>query len=257
MDADERRAWAPVIRIARQAAGLTIEELARLSRTTRQTIGALENGRSAPQEQTLVRILDVLGLSPAAAADPDVEAFVGRPRPLLQRIGADERRTVMTSVVEIVARALEDADAPASPEAWVARWLDEHGPGPWSVKTEWAPTPGGPRVDLAIFDSDDRVVQLLEVKNGKPNPVAASTAEHQLLAYVRDVLAQTEPGKPLRADIFWVVDDGPSGLNESGAIREFVDALAAGAAPGNPQLALAAWDDEHEIEAEQGHDEHP
>lgn len=108
MDADERRAWGPLIREARKAQGLDQEDLAEMAGTTRRTIGSIERGDTTAQTDVLRRILTALGLTETLELDPDVKNFVAMIGPLLQRLGADERARLMPAIVRLVADALQN-----------------------------------------------------------------------------------------------------------------------------------------------------
>lgn len=50
-------------RLARERAGLTVCELAKLARVTHATISTIEHGRRNPSLRTVIDICDVLGIS--------------------------------------------------------------------------------------------------------------------------------------------------------------------------------------------------
>jgi transcriptional regulator with XRE-family HTH domain len=109
MNRDERRAWGPLIRAAREAQGLKQEDLADQARTSRRTLGSIERGDSVAQHDVLSRLLDVLGLTPRRL-DDDIEAFMAMLGPLLQMLTVEQRLAVMPEVMQLVARALSGAD---------------------------------------------------------------------------------------------------------------------------------------------------
>lgn len=105
MNRSERKAWGPVILAARLAAGIKQEELEEQTGVTRQTISAIEQGRTVGQEAKIALLVEALGLSLPAKA-PDVDAFLVTLRPLLVRLTEEERAEVMVQVVDIVANVL-------------------------------------------------------------------------------------------------------------------------------------------------------
>jgi transcriptional regulator with XRE-family HTH domain len=108
MNADERKAWGPLIREARKAQGLDQEALARMADTTRRTVGSIERGDTTGQPDVIRRILDALGLAPDPELDPDVRNFVALIGPLLQRLNDGERARLMPAIVELIADALKN-----------------------------------------------------------------------------------------------------------------------------------------------------
>lgn len=123
MNRDERRAWGPLIRAAREARGLKQEDLAAQASTSRRTLGSIERGASVAQHDVLGRLLDVLGLTPRRL-DDDVEAFMAMLGPLLQMLTVEQRLAVMPEVMQLVGRALS-SDRPN-----VHMVIDEGGPAP-------------------------------------------------------------------------------------------------------------------------------
>lgn len=105
MNRDERRAWGPLVRAAREAQGLKQEDVALQAGTTRRTLGSIERGDSVAQHDVLGRLLDVLGLTPKRL-DDDIEAFMAMLGPLLQMLTIEQRLAVMPEVMQLVARAL-------------------------------------------------------------------------------------------------------------------------------------------------------
>lgn len=106
MNADERRAWGPVVAIARKTRGMTQEALAVAAGITRPTLRGIERGDTAPQADKLMPVLRALGLVDDLD-HPDVTEFLARLRPLLQQLDADTRARLMPALVQMVARALE------------------------------------------------------------------------------------------------------------------------------------------------------
>lgn len=120
MDRNERQAFGPVIRAAREAAGLLQEDLERMTGVSRQTISAIEVGRTVGQAEKIRALLRALNLMPKQA-DPDVEGFVAALTPMLQRLTKPERVAVMPAIVELVAEALgRDAERRAKTDASVS-----------------------------------------------------------------------------------------------------------------------------------------
>lgn len=106
MNADERRAWGPVVALARKTRGMTQEALATAAGISRPTLRTFERGDTAPQTEKLVSMLQALDLIDDLS-DPDVTEFLARMRPLLQRLDPDTRARLMPALVQMVARALE------------------------------------------------------------------------------------------------------------------------------------------------------
>lgn len=102
MDKEERAAWAPLIKRTRLSLDLDQQTLADIAGVSRNTIGNIERGKTIPQPDHLERILEALGLAPERV-DHDVESFIAMLRPLLQRVPASERETLMP---DLTARVL-------------------------------------------------------------------------------------------------------------------------------------------------------
>lgn len=111
MDQNERRAWGPLIREARQAQNIGQQELADMTGVSRRTIGSIERGDSVAQTKVLERILVVLGLVDATKLDDDVTAFLAIVGPLLQRMDQSHRVRVMPPIVELLADELRTGGA--------------------------------------------------------------------------------------------------------------------------------------------------
>ena len=105
MDKEERRAWGPLIRAAREAQGLNQEEVAQQANTSRRTLGSIERGDSVAQHDVLDRLLAVLGLAPKRL-DDDVEAFMAMVGPLLQMLSIEQRRAVLPEITRLIAAKL-------------------------------------------------------------------------------------------------------------------------------------------------------
>lgn len=106
MNADERRAWGPVVALARKTRGMTAEALATAAGISRPTLRTFERGDTAPQTEKLISMLQALDLIDDLSS-PDITEFLARMRPLLQRLDPDTRARLMPALVQMVARALE------------------------------------------------------------------------------------------------------------------------------------------------------
>lgn len=110
MNRDERKAWGPLIRTAREALGLTQDDLAEQANTTRRTLGAIERGDTVAQLAVLERLLASLGMSPQQI-DGDVETFLSMLGPLLQLLNAEQRAALMPEIARMVATELAGESA--------------------------------------------------------------------------------------------------------------------------------------------------
>ena len=134
MNADERRAWGPVVALARKARGMTQEALATAAGISRPTLRTFERGDTAPQPEKLVSMLQALDLIDDLS-EPDVTEFLARMRPLLQKLDPDTRARLMPALVQMVARALE-VDGVASDEVEQARRRRQAQSGPGRIVTD-------------------------------------------------------------------------------------------------------------------------
>lgn len=115
MKQDERRAWGPLIRAAREEAGMTQDELADAAGTTRRTVGSIERGDTVAQREVLNRILKTLDLEAPAAVATDITSFFTLLQPLLQRLSVEERAALMPQIIELVAAALQNGSSNVRP----------------------------------------------------------------------------------------------------------------------------------------------
>lgn len=109
MDASERKAWGPVILLARTELGLTQQEVADRAGVTLPTIRGMEKGTQAPQPEKLRRVLLALGLIDDLS-NPDVTYFLAQLRPMLGKLDKETRDRLMVTVVRFVASALDASD---------------------------------------------------------------------------------------------------------------------------------------------------
>lgn len=116
MDEATRRAWASRVKAAREAQGLTKEELARMSRAggatvTSRTLRDMENGVKTPHLETLLAVLDALGLDPDAdpQVDADVEALTTLVGSLVKRLPDRVRVERAEQIAEHIAAVIRNA----------------------------------------------------------------------------------------------------------------------------------------------------
>lgn len=125
MSMNERAQLAALIRERRDALGLTQGQLADRAGTTRQTISNVETAATVPQQAILLRITEVLGISPQSnSLDADVEAWVGVIGGMLQALPSASRNRAGQAAVNAVAAeigrpnvsALTEDDIHVTPE---------------------------------------------------------------------------------------------------------------------------------------------
>lgn len=112
MDNSERAAMGPLIREARKGLRMKLEDLEDASGVSRRTISDIERGVRVGNEETLRRLLPLVGVGGIPVLDPDVRAFVGMVGQLLQRMSQVERAAVMPAVMQIVAETLRPTTGP-------------------------------------------------------------------------------------------------------------------------------------------------
>lgn len=105
MEAAERRAWGPVVRLARESRGLTQQEVCDLADVSRPTLRGMEKGSTAPQEDKLLAVLHALGLVDDLQ-NPDVTVFLSRIRPVLAELDKPTRDQLMPVLVDMVGNTL-------------------------------------------------------------------------------------------------------------------------------------------------------
>lgn len=105
---DERVRYAREIKPARLALRMTQRQLAEAAGVSLKTIGNLESGSAAPQEDVLRRIFSVLGIkTDADEQDPDITAWMEMFGRLLAQVPEERRfaaanRIIDTLMAEII-----------------------------------------------------------------------------------------------------------------------------------------------------------
>lgn len=97
MSAQERLAFATLIRQARQARGLNQAELAEIAGVSRNTVVNVERARTAPQAAVLSKFAEALELTPDPISNyPSyVQDWINLTAPLFERIQSDAVRSVV------------------------------------------------------------------------------------------------------------------------------------------------------------------
>jgi transcriptional regulator with XRE-family HTH domain len=124
MSQQDRVSYARRIEQARNAMGLTQQQLADMSDTSRGTIGNIESGKTVPQSDVLWRIMGALemrhDMDPQWSAE--VQRWLSIIAPLLEQMSAEVRERAMQEVLSILAAAVRPAEtSPSNVRAFPAR----------------------------------------------------------------------------------------------------------------------------------------
>jgi transcriptional regulator with XRE-family HTH domain len=97
-----------LVREARRRAGLTQRELADRAGTTQSAIARLENGKTSPSFDLVVRLIRLCGFRLDVALDPYDDSDIAQAEALL-RVPIDERLGHLTTVINRMSKLRESA----------------------------------------------------------------------------------------------------------------------------------------------------
>lgn len=110
--ADERARFGTLVRPARQRAGMSQAELARIADVDRTTVSNIERGAFAPQPDVLRRLLRALGIATDEVHDDvEVSLWAGMIEKLLAGVPAEHRKAAADDALAAIAAHVVGADA--------------------------------------------------------------------------------------------------------------------------------------------------
>lgn len=108
---EQRIEYAAQIRTLRLRRGLTQARLAAAAQISRQTLNTMEGGRTVPQSENLLKVLNALGIQlKDAPANLAVSAWLTRIEGSLRQVHPSRRRETMDAVLALLCNVINSQD---------------------------------------------------------------------------------------------------------------------------------------------------
>lgn len=106
MDEQDRVRYARKIKTARQALNMTQAQVAEAADVSRNTVLAIESGKSTPQADKLWRVMLAVGVRPDGGEPDWLDGWLAVLVPQIKRIPATDRGRVLGEVTRVIYEAV-------------------------------------------------------------------------------------------------------------------------------------------------------